>query len=403
VAGRQIRLFLSHSSHAQGSVKNLEAVVEALKNRKITVLYDKREIKTGDEWRERIHAMLAGCDAAAFLLTDDALASKWVLKEAHILLWRRSRSTDFQILPVSTGVDDDAACTASDVWRELKELKCGCAQHADDVAEIIAVTLQSLADDLDPTPLELMAGDIEQYLAKRVPATRMQRALQELGEDVPWDADGRTGALAFRIGRWMLAQPPPALETMAAKLKQLVTQHHRAALIEYVLPLWVDPEAAAWLTPAGEPPPGRHAVAIACDRPEDTVDHFLRRAHMPDEPPPLLWMTAAGDGPDAADIDAELKVVVAKHLKRRSRRTPRPIDVERACARPWLVALPLPDDAAVVADLQDRYGNLTFIFWARFEGNAGGPSASSVAWVDPGLHPDEEQSVWDDYYAAVAA
>jgi hypothetical protein len=402
VAGRSVRLFLSHSSHAEGSEAVLKAVVAALTARDINVLYDKREIRMGYEWRERINAMLAGCDAAAFMLTGDALASEWVLKEANILRWRRSRSTDFRILPVLYGALDDATREASDVWRELADLQCGQAETADEVAEIIADKLASLTGNLDPTPLEVMAGDIEQYLAQRVHPARLQRAVQELGEDVPWDSDGRSSPLAFRIARWMLSQPPPALEVLAVTLKQLVSESDRATLLEYVLPLWVDPAAATWLTPARELPAGCHGVGIACTRPADTVDHFLRRAHVPDEPPPVLWMNAIGDGADAADIEVELKLVVAKHLERRSRRTPLPIDVERACQRPWLVALPLPTDPGVIGDLQDRHKNLTFIFWAPFGADVEAPSASAVAWVDPRLEPDDEQAVWDDYYAAVA-
>src|SRR4051794_21042953 len=159
----------------------------------MTVLYDKREITTGDEWRLRINAMLAGCDAAAFLLTDDALTSKWVLKEANILLWRRSRSRDFRVLPVQFGAHDHATREASEVWRELEMLQCGCAETPDDVAEIILGRLESVAAELDPTPLELMAGKIDLYLAREVPPAWMQRALRQLGEEVSWDSDERSG------------------------------------------------------------------------------------------------------------------------------------------------------------------------------------------------------------------
>jgi hypothetical protein len=401
VAGRPVRLFISHSSHAAGSLDALTTIAETLKGRGIDVRYDKTEITTGDEWRQVINAMLADCDAAAFIVTPGALTSEWVLKEANILLWRRARNPDFLVLPVCYGEVDAQALTDSTLWKELEPLQLGQADTPDAAAGLIADKLAPLGEMLDPTPLGLMAIEIAARL-EQAPKPLLHRARLKLDPAAPATVD--PGELADAIARWMLAQEPPALKQMAAALSELgdrFVKDDLEALLDYVMPLWVDPDAASWLTRPGLRVADRHGIGIACTRPDDTVEHFVKRAHVPGWAPEALTLNAIADGADADDIEREVKNLVRNMMEKRRRGHPaRDRDIDRLLKDGQLfVAVPLPDDESVITALRARYARLNLVFHAPISEPRPG-AAGSVAWITPALKPTEEDSVWADYWQA---
>jgi hypothetical protein len=403
VAGRPVRLFISHSSHAPGSLDALKSLAGELGARGVDVLFDKTQITTGDEWRKVINAMLADCDAAAFVITDDAIDSRWVLKEANILLWRRALSAEkFLVLPVQYGALDADGLKESQLWDELSPLQLGRADTANAAADLIAAKLVPLGEMLEDTPLERMAIEIATHL-DGVPKPLLLQALLKLGEPLP--ATVEPAEFARAIARWILAQEPPALTRMAEALGSLgerFVTDELVPVLEYVMPLWVDPDAASWLTRPGLRLGKCRGVGIACTRPKETITHFLRRAHVPGHDPGALWLNAVDDGTDADDVERELKEVLSRAMFDRTRREPRDRDVERQLTqRSRFVVLQLPEDKSVVETLHDRYGNLRWVFHAPIEPPRPG-AADAVAWVTPELPAGAEDAVWDDYWDATA-
>ena len=51
----------------------------------------------GKEWPKQIHEFMAKCHAAVILLTENAVPSDWVLKEATILAWRASNRRELSV------------------------------------------------------------------------------------------------------------------------------------------------------------------------------------------------------------------------------------------------------------------------------------------------------------------
>src|ERR1700694_2670824 len=98
------RVFVSHSSKGADAAKRLDDVHSGLQGRGYDVLMDICDIRSGEEWRQKIHRMLAQCHAAVILFNQDAIDSRWVLKEATILAWRHALERPaFKLLPVRLG------------------------------------------------------------------------------------------------------------------------------------------------------------------------------------------------------------------------------------------------------------------------------------------------------------
>ena len=130
------RLFISHSSPEAPALARLTDLHAQLSGLGYEVLLNRTFIRSGDEWRNRIHVMLAECQAAIILLDAAALASPWVLKESTILSWRKDlEGEEFYLQPVRfRGITADDLKT-----RQYSPLLLTELQHivADDDAAMI--------------------------------------------------------------------------------------------------------------------------------------------------------------------------------------------------------------------------------------------------------------------------
>lgn len=90
------KLFISHSSD---DAELTEAVRDALNppgaDDRFDLLLDIDRLQPGWAWEPFLHEWMAVCDAELLSLTESAVESHYVLKEATILAWRMSRDPDF--------------------------------------------------------------------------------------------------------------------------------------------------------------------------------------------------------------------------------------------------------------------------------------------------------------------
>lgn len=96
-----LRLFVSHSSKTDVSRQLLQKLCNKLQanDNGCYILVDKSgDIYPSDDWDKRLDEWLAECDAAVILVTEAALKSWWVLKEATILKWRWGLDANFKRL-----------------------------------------------------------------------------------------------------------------------------------------------------------------------------------------------------------------------------------------------------------------------------------------------------------------
>ncbi len=85
------RIFISHTNGDRLSDALLPQLIKELSRKGCPAFVDKKDIKTGDDWRQRIIVSLHRCDGAVLLVSDAALAPGkfWVAREAQLLLARR--------------------------------------------------------------------------------------------------------------------------------------------------------------------------------------------------------------------------------------------------------------------------------------------------------------------------
>jgi hypothetical protein len=409
IARRAIRLFVSHRSHSKEAQQRLDAIAKVLQPNGIEVIYDKEQIKDGRRWREVINAMLVACDAAAILLTPSALESEWVLKEATILRWRHDRDDRFPLLPVLLDGLDVDTLMKNRLWDpvDLPALQA-VAGDAAAVAASLEATIAPLEAQLMATPLDILVGDIA---AKLSPYTeqRLQLALGAIGEEVPTDVIDQPNRLAHAIARWMLRQPPPALARIAAALTKLGTALQSCDavdIISLVAPLWVELDAASAFARHPDETAPRRDLAMACARPGETVKQYVARAYYPDNPPKLVLLSGLTAGAQEQDVRAELAAQLAPGLKRLYKRPFGTGEVDAWLANlttRMFVVMPLPSDASVVAALQSRYRQLTFVFFSS-PSDVGATEGvpSGVVRVEPSLAPSVEDDVLADLDNALA-
>jgi hypothetical protein len=410
--GRRPRVFVSHSSQTSDALTELKALVAGLRAGEdgVEVLYDEEHIETGAQWRAAINALLAECDAAIILLTPDALTSTWVLKEATILRWRHDRDPNFKIL-VSANVDI-AKLEENSLWNpiglhELQSLPSGSAAEN---AVAAKESLTGLAAQLRPTPLGLLAVAIASLLTNADPEF-LQHVLGPLHEEVPFEIGDQHKRLAYALARWILRQPPPALNHMADRLANLgpgFPPENTRKILDIVSSMWVELDAASWFVRANlQRGLGLRDVAISCKRPTPTLQQYVARAYMPSYPPRVRLLNGVTGGKQAEDLAHQVREELRHDLEdvlgplSDAEIDDRLSQIETR----YYVALQLPDDRQVVTTLQEQYPRVTFVFFVdptKYSPDETTPVAPGVRWVAPKLNTILEENAATDYISARA-
>ncbi|MCA1701855.1 MAG: toll/interleukin-1 receptor domain-containing protein [Actinobacteria bacterium] len=403
---RRVRLFVSHSSSQSPEARQrLRAFVEALRSGEdaVDVLYDQEQITSGDHWRERIHAMLAECDAATILITEDALESPWVLKEATILAWRHERNKKFALLPVLSDKVDLKRLKRNKLWNPLDIPEIQFVSKADpaDASAAVQNKLVALRSALTPTPLDALASDIAHLLGTAT-ATHCQLVWNELGENLPLEEIGHKHTTARAIARWMLQQRPPALKRIAESLVglgKMFPYRDAMAIVKLVAPLWVELDAASQFTSVHHEHANDRDLAIWCRRPTPVLQHYVDIAHLPSAAPRVVLLNAVTGGRQVDDVVVELRAVLGERFWDNTGLGPladdEVDDMINAIEDRVYVALPMPEDEDVITDLQRRYPLITFIYFVSNE-DASPSRLPGVRWVPRPANLGLEDAVLTD-------
>lgn len=303
------RIFISHSCKdveiADGPAFELEPdprlrrlkyakyvrdrVVDLLAAKGFEVLLDRALLDPGDRWPIKLLRWLGDCDGAVLLLSEDAIASHWVLQEATVLTWRRRLRDSFRLIPVMLGdLPEVRLATAGfgplqigDIQAARIEASAQFLQsEADALAKRVAERFEDLAAGSADNEMRAWLTSVADILGLLEDGTQGDDILAQACAPLRISSDDWSHFTdhARTVAHYLIhADLSAASKTLAELAKALQVRSDRAfpMLVEMVLPLWVDRAAAAALAEAGEGP--RHLYALNSDDP-DIADDYVRRA-----------------------------------------------------------------------------------------------------------------------------
>jgi len=400
-------IFISHSARKdREAYATLTAVKRYLETNGFDVLIDETRIDGGEEWRNCINTWLAHCHGAVILLTEKALNSAWVQKEAAILSWRKSRSTaqEFKLLPVLLGISAEDVKNSRKFgvlelvdYQDLMNLK-GLA-----LAKKLATLLEPLRQLQLTTPRQLA----EAKLASQLRAVAGQPGLlntviARLNEDSGgWEPNKD---LAGKTARLLLQAPLSRVvsENALEPLKQALTREALQIVVGMLRASWIDLLIAAVFVQVMGRPEGARAAALNGSELNFTELSLFARANGGIDD----WKVVHISDRTGEDQGGSFVAQATAELKSRTQARDRDELLRRLKiflrANPILIVLPPiedrmpPPDEGEINRLLQEYPSCTYFVLSGAKPLAAGSLANFVR-LDPQLGSTDEQNARDEY------
>jgi hypothetical protein len=278
------RLFVSHSSLDTDLTRQVcDRLAPAPGKPGYDILVDYIELKPGVDWPRHLHEYMAHCHAAVLLLSRNAAASPWVLKEATILAWRRSLDPSFQLFPVCLSDVDGALLER----HKFGPLMLGLIQKIGSAdPEIIANAIRAQIGQPDvcsPTPFDRLVLRLKDLLSQVGPET-LKEIAEKMSVQVPaWRPDiDRHTQYVTQIARRILSEDMggfTGVDELIDALSSTPGPENVKQIFRIVAHYWVDAQAAGRL-PQLLTARERRAAALNGGRFWDfTALAYVRRAH----------------------------------------------------------------------------------------------------------------------------
>ncbi len=370
-----IRLFVSHSSKSSASLQLLCDICNKLQSHDngCHVLVDKSgDIYPSDDWEKRLDEWLAECHAAVILVTEAALKSWWVQKEATILKWRWGLDPNFKhlFIVLLDGLKQTVFKTGRFKILNLDQIQF-LTEHDNDPDKIVAAIEGQLAklqaadtafDEMRDAIADCLA-DVKQKTMERV--CHKIRVEQRLGETIKSTGSDNIPQ-ATALARLILRENESSLQTFNELLNAIKPPlHHDWAtwLYETVFPLWVRPEAAALLPLSLLDEAGKNRrIAINGNKLyRFTAESFVRRAHPLDDDWALIPIDNTQTQTDA--IANQIRHYFREHISTDFHATDAETDKKIRAFSPRIYIL-LPEnikDEYILGELQFLYPNAEFL------------------------------------------
>ena len=367
-----VRVFISHSSIDADLTRALCSQLAAPDDSKgcaCEPLVDYTALKPGVEWPLYLHEMMAECQAAVVLITEHAVVSPWVLKEATILTWRRSLDPDFTLFVArDPAVVSDARLDAE---RFGPLLLPSIQQLPVTDAGLVSGAVRSRLKALAPpaTPFDSVLSPVRDLVAQvaRSAETSIQNVADKLGVAAGgWRPkvtpnDARNYAIATKLVCGRLGQYKSVDELFGELAQTAPPANVLEQLLNVVGPHWLDAEAAGRLPLMLAGGARRAAILNGAFVNDFTAAMFMRRAHPLSLRHSLIPTAGGSSGAIVADVTAQ----ICEHMRARDgwTGTDAAIVEELALAealRYVLIPEPPPDQASLDA-LTARFPTLVFL------------------------------------------
>jgi hypothetical protein len=391
-------IFISHSSRDDEealAVRRRLCQVLAGEPYNHKILLDEEGIKAGNLWRPKLYRWLAECGGAVLLLTEQALASEWVRKEATILLWRQALGSHVVVVPLLIGIsqhDVETAFPAIEIF-ERQYLRISETADAETAIGKIAREFSQMGDPDDQLGswakrLYSAISELDDYSQSEL--ARTLHASDQAWSDTP---DGP------QLIVHALLHAETMFDVQSAVQPVLRLFRHPPGFVQLVSPIGIPEEAAAGIMTACSRAPGERVLVLTCTSPRTAVRYIRRASCVNDfyqaaDPPGLVDAGSAGQlFDDIFDVitdqilvcdkkdPAQRRAFVERVMKAEDERG-RIIQVLRSKAGPDDDGLPRRVLQPLVARLRRELPYLVILVLTWPPGQAD----PALAWGIPGAH-----------------
>jgi len=228
------------------------------------VLVDFQTLQPGHPWPIQLPEMMAYCHAGILLLTQSAVGSAWVLKEATILAWRAALDPNFRLFVVqlhNVHAEDLRAARFDPVM--LDQMERVLAQDPVDIAKKVVEALA--ATHATAAPLDTLVSDLS-ILLKQVDPDRLADIRRRLELPPPPWRPGHDNQVhdAELMARWLLRGEIGSyggVENLIDDLARVTSTETVWKIFRVVAPYWVPAELAGRFAY----PRHRYTAAIGCN------------------------------------------------------------------------------------------------------------------------------------------
>lgn len=389
-------VFISHSTQpdAPRDKEYLDVLVAALEQ-EFKVLLDRSSLEGSQEWPREIDAYMAECHAAVMLFSSNALTSKWVNKEAAVLNWRRSLSSEFLLLPVALeGVSAKEVCknerfAAMDLHR-WEFVDSGTPAE---VASQILKLCRQHAPAKNSTPMERLIIKLTGMLEGAQRAL-LEAAAHDLGiKTEGWGIRGHE-ELAKNLARRLAMAGLGDLHPLVRAVAPVIGETQTRKLIQCIKPLWVEAEAAGKIPPVAANRNERKLIGINGDKLCNfTADSYLDRAYWGDVIHKLIRVDAAIGQLAFEEVVTQIeKYFTDKGFEQKELE----YYLKETQSLYFVLMPPHIPEVDLLVKLQDRFPRLTFLFPTGKEGHDDPRVKSTPGLVplEPILNPETERMAW---------
>lgn len=276
-----MKVFISHSSKGDRKATRLcNLLLAQLREKGHEALLDRDGLKPGAEWRTELYEWLATCDAAVLVLSEKALASRWVQREIDILTWRRVLGCHLEVVPILLGGLKTEAIEAAGLT-DLKSIEVARGSARTTAAELADQVMGRFPDVSSSAhcdnPMRAWLGRIGRHLGEVRSGEVMRDAATALGMR---REDAVQAALPAGGGRFMAShlldsELSGRLCPAVGILSDALSKDRLERLIRDVRPAWVEVTTARDLLP--RPGTTRRTLLLNAEWPE-TAEDYIHRA-----------------------------------------------------------------------------------------------------------------------------
>jgi hypothetical protein len=336
---------------------------------------------------------MAYCHAGVLLLTESAINSDWVLKEATILAWRAALDPAFRLFVVQMPHLQAPANFEPLMLQQLQRISSG---NPVDIAKVIIEELANIA--LMSTPLDSLVSDLSILLGQVDPKRRAEiRSHLELPEP-PWrpsyDDHLREAALMARhLLRGKLGNYA-GVQELVDDLARVTANEVVAKIFRILAPYWVPGELAGFLPALGIRMPKRAAIIVGSYL-EYTCQMYVQRAHCGSMLPKTISIAADSSG----DLGTHISASVCQWYRGRTRSNLNDDEVIKELRKPTrifrYVLVPLLPPADVIDLVVQKFPTLRFIFGVGINPESDEQTRLIIIAVDREIEYEQYQAYLD--------